>query len=150
MNEEHSYKTNELENIRIIKIQRFLKSSLGFRIGVIIIGFMIIASINFGLMFLYLLGDTLNIDIFMSYVQQQTILSNTGVTNDDLNVLDSLFGIGFGALLFGIIISILSVKTGSQPDRQTKKSHQKYLALILISMGILLIVFSLIIPFCRA
>lgn len=149
MNEEHSYKINELEHIRIIKIQRFLKSSLGFRIGVIIIGFMIIASINFGLMFLYLLGDTLNIDIFMSYVQQQTILSNNEVTNDELNVLDSLFGIGFGVLLFGIIIRILSVKTGSQPDIQTKKSHQKYLALILISMGILLIVFSLIIPFYR-
>lgn len=149
MNEEHSYKINELEHIRIIKIQRFLKSSLGFRIGVIIIGFIIIASINFGLMFLYLLGDTLNIDIFMSYVQQQTILSNNEVTNDELNVLDSLFGIGFGVLLFGIIIRILSVKTGSQPDIQTKKSHQKYLALILISMGILLIVFSLIIPFYR-
>lgn len=149
MNEEHSYKINELEHIRIIKIQRFLKSSLGFRIGVIIIGFIIIASINFGLMFLYLLGDTLNIDIFMSYVQQQTILSNNEVTNDELNVLDSLFGIGFGVLLFGIIIRILSVKTGSQPDIQTKKSHQKYLVLILISMGILLIVFSLIIPFYR-
>lgn len=144
MNEEHSYKINELEHIRIIKIQRFLKSSLGFRIGVIIIGLMIIASINFGLMFLYLLGDTLNIEIFMSYVQQQTTLSNNEVTSDELNVLDSLFNIGFGALLFGIIVGILSVKTGSQPDRQTKKSRQKYLALILIGVGILLIVFSLI------
>ena len=125
----NSYKKTIPEHSRIIRIQRFLKSSLGFRIGVIIIGFMIIASINFGLMFLYFLGDTLNIDIFMSYVQHRY-------------VLDSLFRIGFVALLFGIIIGILSVKTGSQPDRQTKKSRQNYLALILISIGILLIVFS--------
>lgn len=147
MNEEHSYKIRELEDTKIIKIQRFLKSSLGFRIGVIIIGLVILASINFGLIFLYILGDILNIDILTSYVQQQWPLSNNEVTSEELNVLDSFFRIGFGALMFGIIIGILSVKTGSQPDRQTMKSRQKYLALILISIGILLIVFSLIIPF---
>ena len=139
------YKKTIPEHSRISRIQRFLRSNTGFRIGIIIIGFVVIALIEFGLIMVLFLGDFLGNDFLMSYAKQRMIFLNTNeVPINELTFryvfLPLLFRLGFLSLLFGIIIGIFSIKTSSQPTFQSKKRLQLYLSLILIIFGILFLI----------
>ena len=137
------------EHSRICRIQRFLRSNAGFRISLILIGFIIITLIEFGLILAFLLGDFLGNDFLMSYAKQRMIFLNTneGPINESTNqwfrsvFLPLLFRLGFLSLLFGVIIGIFSIKTNFHPTFQSKKHLQKYLSLILIILGILFLIF---------
>jgi hypothetical protein len=143
------YKKTIPEHSRISRIQRFLRSNTGFRIGIIVLGFVVIALIEFGLIMVLFLGDFLGNDFLMSYAKQRMIFLNINevpineLTNQWFRYvfLPLLFRLGFLSLLFGIIIGIFSIKTSSQPTFQSKKRLQKYLSLILIILGILFLVF---------
>ena len=119
MSTNHLYKKTIPEHSRISRIQRFLRSNTGFRIGIIIIGFVIIALIEFGLIMALFLGDFLGNDFLMSYAKQRMIFLNINevpineLTNQWLKYvfLPLLFRLGFLSLLFGIIIGIFSIKT---------------------------------------
>ena len=147
----NSYKKTIPEYSRISRIQRFLRSNAGFRIGIIIIGFVIIGLIEFGLSLVFLIGDVLGNDFLMSYAKQRMIFLNINevTINESTNqwfrftFLSLLFRLGFLSLLFGVIIGIFNIKTSPQPTIQSKKRLQKYLSLILITLGILF----LILPF---
>ena len=142
------YKKTIPEHSSISRIQRFLRSNTGFRIGIIIIGFVVIALIEFGLIMVLFLGDFLGNDFLMSYAKQRMIFLNTNevpineLTNQWFRYvfLPLLFRLGFLSLLFGIIIGIFSIKTSSQPTFQSKKRLQLYLSLILIIFGILFLI----------
>ena len=149
MSTNNLYKKKFPDHSRISRIQRFLRSNTGFRIGIIIIGFVIIALIEFGLILTLFLGDFLGNDFLMSYAKQRMIFLNINEvpTNELTNqwfryvFLPLLFRIGFLSLLFGVIIGIFSIKTSSQPTFKSKKRLQRYLSLILIILGILLLIF---------
>ena len=129
-----SYKKTLPEHSKISRINRFLRSNAGFRISLILIGFLIIALIEFGLISAFLLGDFLDNNFLMSYAQQRmTFLNITESTNQ-------WFRFGFLSLLFGVIIGIFSIKTSPQATIQSNKRLQKYLSLILIILGILFLV----------
>jgi hypothetical protein len=149
MRTNHLYKKTSPEHSRISRIQCFLRSNTGFRIGIIIIGFVITALIEFGLIIALFLGDFLNNDFLMSYARQRMIFLNTNEVS--INTLTNqwfryvffplLFRLGFLSLLFGIIIGIFSIKTSPQPTFQSKQRLQKFLSLILIVLGILFLIF---------
>ncbi|MHA2246874.1 MAG: hypothetical protein ACXADY_18160 [Candidatus Hodarchaeales archaeon] len=149
MSTDNLYKKSIPEHSRISRLQRFLRSNTGFRIGIIIIGFAVIALIEFGLIMVLFLGDFLGNDFLMSYAKQRMIFLNINeVPIDELTnqwfryvFLPLLFRIGFLSLLFGIIIGIFSIKTSSPLTFQSKKRLQKYLSLILIILGILFLIF---------
>jgi len=138
----NSYKKIIPEHSRISRIQRFFRSNTGFRIGIILISFVIIGLIEFGLSLVFLFGDVLDNDFLMSYAKQRMIFLNINevTINESTN---QWFRFAFLSLLFGVIIGIFSFKTNLQPTIQSKKRLQKYLSLILIILGILF----LILPF---
>jgi len=137
------------EHSRISRLQRFLRSNTGFRIGIIIIGLVAIALIEFGLILVLFLGDFIGNDFLMSYAKQRMIFLGINevpikeLTNQWFRYvfLPLLFRLGFLSLVFGIIIGIFSIKTSSQPTFQSKRGFQKYISLILIIIGILLLIF---------
>ena len=145
----NSYKKIIPEHSRISRIQRFFRSNTGFRIGIILISFVIIGLIEFGLSLVFLFGDVLDNDFLMSYAKQRMIFLNINevTINESTNqwfrfaFLSLLFRLGFLSLLFGVIIGIFSIKTSLQPTIQSKKCLQKYLSLILIILGILFLIF---------
>lgn len=145
----NSYKKTIPEHSRIIRIQRFFRSNMGFRIGIILISFVIIGLIEFGLILVFLFGDVLDNDFLMSYAKQRMIFLNKNeVTINEstnqwsrLGFLSLSFRLGFLSLMFGVIIGILSIKISPQPTFQSKKHLQKYLSLILIILGILFLIF---------
>ena len=149
MSTNNLYRKTIPENSRISRIQRFLRSNTGFRIGIIIIGFVVIALIEFGLIMVLFLGDFLDNDFLMSYAKQRMIFLNINEvpTNELTNqwfryvFLPLLFRLGFLSLLFGILIGIFSIKKSSQPTFHSKKRLRKYLSLILIFLGILFLIF---------
>ncbi|MHA1944583.1 MAG: hypothetical protein ACXAC6_10315 [Candidatus Hodarchaeales archaeon] len=149
MSTNNLYRKTIPENSRISRIQRFLRSNTGFRIGIIIIGFVVIALIEFGLIMVLFLGDFLDNDFLMSYAKQRMIFLNINEvpTNELTNqwfryvFLPLLFRLGFLSLLFGILIGIFSIQKSSQPTFQSKKRLRKYLSLILIILGILFLIF---------
>lgn len=65
------------EHSRIIRIQLFLRSNTGFRIGIVLISLVLIALIEFGLIVVLFLGDFLGYDFLMSYDKQLMIFLNT-------------------------------------------------------------------------
>ncbi|MHA2341095.1 MAG: hypothetical protein ACXADW_04435, partial [Candidatus Hodarchaeales archaeon] len=117
MSTNNLYRKTIPENSRISRIQRFLRSNTGFRIGIIIIGFVVIALIEFGLIMVLFLGDFLDNDFLMSYAKQRMIFLNINEvpTNELTNqwfryvFLPLLFRLGFLSLLFGILIGIFSI-----------------------------------------
>ncbi|MFX1517760.1 MAG: hypothetical protein ACFFC6_15765, partial [Promethearchaeota archaeon] len=119
MSPNNLYKKTSPEHSRISRIQRFLRSNTGFRIGIIIIGFVVIALIEFGLIMVLFLGDFLGNDFLMSYAKQRMLfldineVSINELTNQWFRYvfLPLLFRFGFLSLLFGIIIGIFSIKT---------------------------------------
>ena len=149
MSTNNLYKKTIPEHSRISRIQRFLRSNTGFRIGIILISLVFIALIEFGLIIVLFLGRFLGNDFLMSYAKQKMIFLNTneGPINESTNqwhrfvFLPLLFRLGFLSLLFGVIIGIFSIRTSPQPTIKSKKRVQKYLSLILIILGILLLIF---------
>ena len=73
MNTDYLYKKTIPQHSRISRIQRLLRSNTGFRIGIILINFVIIALIEFGLIVVLFLGDILGNDFLMSYAKQRMI-----------------------------------------------------------------------------
>ncbi|MFX0185195.1 MAG: hypothetical protein ACFE95_19105 [Candidatus Hodarchaeota archaeon] len=146
----NSYKKTIPKYSRISKIQRFLRSNTGFRIGIVLISIVFIALIEFGLILVLFLGNFLGNDFLMSYAKQKMIFFNTNEVpiNESTNqwfryvFLSLLFRIGFLSLLFGVIIGIFSIKTSSQPNFPSKKRLQTYLSLILIIFGILFLILA--------
>ena len=132
---------NSPKHSRISKIHRFLKSKVGFKIGIIIIGFLVIVLIEFGLILIFLLGEVLGNDFLMSYsIEKMIFLNINEVTiNESTNLW---FRFGFLSLLFGVVIGIFSMKSSPQPTIQSKKLLQKYISLTLIIIGILLLILS--------
>ncbi|MFX0207998.1 MAG: hypothetical protein ACFFDT_18575 [Candidatus Hodarchaeota archaeon] len=72
----NSYRKTIPEHSRISRIQCFLRSNTGFRIGIIIIGFVVIVLTEFGLSLVFLLGDVLGNDFLVSYAKQRMIFLN--------------------------------------------------------------------------
>jgi len=138
----NSYKKTIPEHSRIIRIQRFFRSNTGFRIGIILFGFVIIGLIEFGLIMVLFLGDFLGNDFLMSYATERMIFLNMNevINNESPN---QWFLLGFLSLLFGVIFGIFSIKTSPQPTISSRKSLQKYLSLLMVILGILF----LILPF---
>ena len=142
-------KRSTSEHSRISKIQSFLRSNTGFKIGIIIISFVTIVLIEFGLIMVLFLGDFLGSDFLMSYAKHKMIFVNT----NEVPIAEStnqwfryvfpplLFRIGFLSLLFGIIIGIFSSKTSSQLTFHSRKRLQKYLSILLMILGVLFLIF---------
>jgi len=130
------------EHSKISRIQRFLRSNAGFKISLILIVFVIIALIEFGLILTFFFGDFFGNDFLMSYAQQRMIFLNMNelTINESTNLW---FRFGSLSLVLGVMIGIFSIKTSPQPTIQSKKRLQKYLSLILIILGIL----SWVLPF---
>lgn len=146
-----AYKNVEVKHSRSSRIQRFFRSRFGFRILFIIIGLIIIGLIEFGLIFVYIVGEVLSVNFLISFAQQQmAFFNNNGVAiieKEGVDLLKSLlFRIGFLSLVFGILIGF-DMETRFQYVILAKIPHRKYLTLILISTGILSILFSLTILF---
>jgi hypothetical protein len=143
------YKETIPKYSRISRIQRFLRSNTGFKIGIIVISLLLITLIELGLIFVLFLGDILGNDFLMFYAKQRMIFFNTnevsinGTTNQWYRFVlqPLLFRFGFLSLLFGIIICILSIKTSTQSSFQLKKRFWRYLSLLLISLGIFFLIF---------
>ena len=129
-----TYKKTIPEHSRISRIQRFLRSNAGFKISLILIVFVILALIEFGIILAFLLGDFLGNDFLMSYAQQRMIFLNM---NESTNLW---FSFGSLSLVLGVMIGIFSIKTSPQSTIQSRKRLQKYFSLILIILGILLLV----------
>ena len=128
------YKKNRTKHSRINRIQCFLRSNAGFKIGIIIITFVVIALIEFGLVLVLFLGEFLGNDFLMSYAKQRIIYLN-------ISEVSILFRVGFLSMVFGIIIGIFSIEISTISSHQSKKWFQKYLSLILIVLGILFLIF---------
>ena len=142
MIKDYSYRKNNPEHSRISKIHRFFNSKIGFRIGILIIGFSVIVLIEFGLILVFLIGDFLGNEFLMSYAIERLIFLNI----NDVTINESTdlwFRLGFLSLLFGVVIGILSIRIRLQPTIQSEKRYQKFLSLILIIFGI----FLLFLPF---
>jgi len=135
----NSYKKTIPEHSRTSRIQRFLRSNAGFKISLILLVFVILALIQFGLILAFLLGDLLGNDFLLSYAQQRMIFLNM----NDLTINESTnqyFTFGSLSLVLGVMIGIFSIKTSPQPTIQSKKRLQKYFSLTLIILGILFLV----------
>lgn len=147
MTNHYPYKNKYPEHSRANRIQSFLKSKYGFRIGIILISVAIISLIEIGLILVFFMGDIINNDIFMSYAKQRMILFNFNeVTLYESTVPDMkaiLFRIGFLAVTFGIIIGFFCFGTSPQPTFQSRKRFLTYSSIILIILGFIL----LILPF---
>jgi len=133
---------------QIRRIQRFFRSNTGFKIGIILISLLLIALIELGLIFVLFLGDFLGNDFLMFVAKQKMIILNINEvstsesTNQWFKLIQLLlFRLGFLSLLFGVINSILSIKTSSQTSFQSKRRLQKSISLILIIIGIFFLIF---------
>ncbi|MFX0126219.1 MAG: hypothetical protein ACFFAE_21545 [Candidatus Hodarchaeota archaeon] len=139
-------KTTKSKYSRTIRIHQFFRSSIGFKIGIIIISLVVISLVEFALILVFFLGDIINNDFFMAYAKQRMMLLNSNEVLHELTVpaiiRSILFRFGFLSLVFGIIIAFC-FRTSPQSTSQSRKRFLIFSSISLIVLGLLF----LILPF---